>query len=94
MAYNVTAKNITAHPRTFFALYTGPSNSGTGHIILKLSTKKLVPTSNINLSLCLKTLSQLNEIANKEEIADEIEFHNIHHKSTLSDLYTALGKMY
>lgn len=30
----------------------------------------------------------VNEIANKEGMSNGIQFHNIHHKSTLSILYT------
>ena len=44
MAYNVPTNNTTARPRAFFILYIEPSNSGTGHITFKLSTKKLVTT--------------------------------------------------
>ena len=44
MAYNVKARNKTTHPREFFALYIGPNDSGTGHIVFKLSTKRLVTT--------------------------------------------------
>ena len=46
MAYNVTSSNKTTDPRTFFALYIGPNDSGTGHIVFKLGTKRLVTTLN------------------------------------------------
>ena len=39
MVYNVTSNNITARPRVFFALYIGPSDSGTSHTVFKLATK-------------------------------------------------------
>ena len=42
MAYNVTSSNRTTEPRAFFALYTGPNYSGTGHTLFKLATKRLV----------------------------------------------------
>ena len=36
MAYNVTASNKITHPKAFFALYIGPNDSGSGHIVFKL----------------------------------------------------------
>ena len=39
MAYNKNANNKTLHPRTFYALYIGPIDSGTSHLVFKLSTK-------------------------------------------------------
>ena len=44
VAYNVTASNKIVHPRAFFSLYIGPNDSGSGHIVFKLSTKQLVTT--------------------------------------------------
>ena len=46
MAYDVTSNNMTAHPRTFFALYIRPNDSGTGHTVFKLTLKQLVTTPN------------------------------------------------
>ena len=44
MAYDVTASNKTIDARAFFALYIGPNDSCTGHIVFKLGTKQLVIT--------------------------------------------------
>ena len=44
MAYDVTSSNKTIDPRAFFALYIGPNDSGTGHTVFKLTTKRLVTT--------------------------------------------------
>ena len=44
MAYDVTASNNTIHQRAFFALYIGPNDSSTDHIVFKLSTKQLITT--------------------------------------------------
>ena len=41
MAYNVTSNNKKIDPRAFFVLYIGPNDSGTGHIVFKLATKRL-----------------------------------------------------
>ena len=42
MAYDVTASSKTTILRAFYALYIGPNNSGTGHQVFKLSSKRLV----------------------------------------------------
>ena len=44
MAYNVTSSNKTTDPRALFVHFIGPDDSGTGHIVFKLSTKRLVTT--------------------------------------------------
>ena len=44
IAYDVTARNKTTYLRAFFALYIGPNDSGTGHTVFKLTTKRLVTT--------------------------------------------------
>ena len=44
MAYDIKASNKTLHPRTFYALYLGLNDSGTGHSVFKLSTKQLLTT--------------------------------------------------
>ena len=44
MANAVKANNKTALPRVFYALYIGPYDSGTSHIICKLSTKNFYTT--------------------------------------------------
>ena len=38
MVYDVTSSNKITDPRAFFALYIGPNDSGTGHIVFKLGT--------------------------------------------------------
>ena len=88
MAYNMTANNKTACPRAFYALYIGPSNSGTGHIVLKLSTNNPVTTPKCkHKPMAEDIVTIVNEITKKEGMPDRIELHNIHHKSPLSDLY-------
>ena len=44
ISYNVTGNNKTASPRAYYALYIGLSDSGTGHLVFKLTTKKVVTT--------------------------------------------------
>ena len=44
MVYNVKANNKTARPRAIYALYIGPNDSSTGHIVFKLSPKNVVKT--------------------------------------------------
>ena len=40
----MTSSNKTIDPRVFFALYIGPNDSGTGCIVFKLRTKRVVTT--------------------------------------------------
>ena len=44
MAYDVRANNKTSRPRTFYTLYIGPNDGGTGHSVFKLWTKQLLTT--------------------------------------------------
>ena len=88
MAYNVTSSNKTTDPRAFFALYIGPNDSGTGHIVFKLGTKRLVTTPKCKPKpMAEDVVEVVNEMGKQEGMPDGIQFHNIHHKSTLSDLY-------
>ena len=66
MTYDVTANNKTGHPKAFYALYIGPSNNSTSHIVFKLSTKKVVTTT----KFILKSKSMAEDIIT---IEDEIE---------------------
>ena len=42
LAYDVKSDNKTSKPRAFHALYIGHSDTGTGHSVFKLSTKKMI----------------------------------------------------
>ena len=44
IAYGVASSNKTTDARAFFALYIRPNDSSTGHMVFKLSTKRLVTT--------------------------------------------------
>ena len=84
MAYNVTSSNKTTDPRAFFALYIGPNDSGTGHTIFKLATKRLVMISKCKPKPVTKDLVKVDKNIGKQEgIPEGIQFHNIHHRSTL-----------
>ena len=88
IAYNVTSNNMIAHSRVFFALYTRLNDSGTGHTVLKLSSKQLVTTPKCKPKpMAEDIISLVNDIGNMEGMPDELQFHNIHHKLTLSNLY-------
>ena len=87
MAYNVTASNNTTNPRAFFALYIGPNDSPSGHIVLKLLTKRLVTTTKCKPKpIAADIIAVVNKMEERERMPDGIQFHNIHHESTLSDL--------
>ena len=88
IAYNVTASNKTTHPREFFALCIGPNDSVTGFIVFKLSTKELVTTPKCKTKPMAEDIVEVvNEMGKQEGMPDGIQFHNIHHESTLSDLF-------
>ena len=88
MACNVTASNKTTHPRAFFALYIGPSDSGTSHIVFKLAIKRLVTTPKCKSKPMAEDIVTLvNEMGEREGMPGGIQFQNIHYESTLSDLY-------
>ena len=44
LAYDVLSNNKTSKPRTFYTLYIGPNDGGTGHSVFKLSSKKMIIT--------------------------------------------------
>ena len=88
MAYNMTSSNKTTDPRAFFVLYIGPNNIGTGRIVFKLRTKRLVTTPKCKPKpMAEDVVKVVNEMGKQEGMPDGIQFHNIHHKSTLLDLY-------
>ena len=83
MAYNVTSSSKTIDPRVFFALYNRPSRT-----VFKLATKRLVITTKCKRTPMAEDIVEVvNEMGKQEGIPDKIQFHNIHHESTLSDLY-------
>ena len=72
-AYNVTASNKTTHSRAFYALYIGPNNSGTGHIVFKLLTKGLVTYPKCNPKPMAEDKAEVvNEMSKNEGIPDGI----------------------
>ena len=57
-------------------------------VTFKLSTKKLVTALKCKPKPTAKDMiTTINEITNNEGMLDRIQFHNIHHKSILSDIY-------
>ena len=88
MAYDVTSSNDTTKPRAFYALYIGPNDGGTGHKVFKLGTKKMITTPKCKpVPMPDDVIKVVNDMGRQERMPDGIQFHNIHHESTLSDLY-------
>ena len=84
----MTSSNKTTDPGAFFALYIGPNDSGTGHIVFKLATKQLVSTPKYNPKpMAEDVVKVVNKMGKQERMPDGIQFHKIHNKLTLSDLY-------
>ena len=83
MVYNVIASNKTTHPRAFSALYIVPNDSGTGHIVFKLSTKRLITTLKCKPKPTAEDIVEVvNKMGKQEGMPDGTQFHTIHHEST------------
>ena len=88
MAYDVTANNRTIIPRAFYALYIGPNDSGTGHQVFKLSSKWLGTSPKCKaVSMPDNIIQVVNDTGILDGMLSRIEFCNIHHESTLADLF-------
>ena len=88
MAYDVKSTNKTLEPRALYALYIGPNDSGTGHQVFKLSTKKVLTTPKCKpVPMPDDVIKVVNDMGIQDKMPFGIQFHNIHHESTLSDLY-------
>ena len=70
-------------------MYIGPNDSGTGHQVFKLATKKLVTTPKCKpVPMPDNVIKVVNVMGKQDKMKNRIQFHNIHHESTLSDLYS------
>ena len=88
MAYNVTADNKTTTPRAFYTLYIGPNNSGTGHQVFKLLTKRKVTTPKCKpIPMPDNVIEVVNDLGEQNDMPTGIKFRKIHKESTLSDLF-------
>ena len=88
MAYDVTANNKTTIPRAFYALYIGPNNSSTGHQVFKLLSKRLVTTPKCKpVPMPDNVIQVVNDMGEQDGMPNGIKFRNIHHESTLADLF-------
>ena len=72
MAYDNNTSNKTFHLRPFYTLYFGPNDSGTGHLIFKLSMKQILTRPKYkpvhmpeNLT---KTINKMGTFTNKIQI--------------------------
>ena len=88
MAYDVTTNNKTTIPRAFYALYIGSNDSGTGHQVFKLASKRLVATPKCKpVPMPDNVIEVVNYIGKQGGKPNRIQFRTIHHKSTLVDLF-------
>ena len=88
MAYDVTANNKTTILRAFYALYIGPNDSGTGHQVFKLMTRRMVTTPKCKpIPMPDNVIQVVNDMGIQEGMPSGIQFRNIHHESTLADLF-------
>ena len=92
LAYNTEVSNDTGKERAFFALYVGPRDNGTGHEVIKLSTKQRVNTPKcIPKPMTQDIIDVVNLLGEEEGLQDGIQFLDIHGKATVLDLYPADG---
>ena len=72
MAYDNNARSNNLYPRIFYALYIGPNDNGTGHLIFKLSMKQILTTpkyKSIPISEDLiKAINKMDTFTNKIQI--------------------------
>ena len=88
MAYDGAANNKTTIPRAFYALDIGPNDSGTGHQVFKLLSKRLVTTPKCKpVPIPDNVIQVVNDIGEQDGMPNGIEFRNIHHESTLADFF-------
>ena len=88
MAYDVTTDNKTTTPRAFYALYIGPNDSGTGHQVFTLMTRRMVTTPKCKpIPISDDVIEVVNDLGEQDDMPSGIEFLNIHHDSTLVDLF-------
>ena len=88
IAYDVTANNKTTIPRVYYALYIGPNDSGTGHQVFKLLSKRLVTKPKCKpVPMPDDVIQVVNDMGEQDGMLSGIEFCNIHHESTLVDLF-------
>ena len=88
MTYDVTAKNKTRISRALYAFYIGPNDNGTGHQVFELLLKHIVTTPKCKHVPMPDNLTQVvNDMGKQEGMPNRIQFCNIHHKSTLADLF-------
>ena len=72
MAYDVIASNKTTHPRAFFALYIRPNDSGSGPIVFKILTKRLITTPKFKPKPMVEdNVAVVNEMGEREGMLDK-----------------------
>ena len=88
MAYDVTANKKTTIQRAFYALYIGPNDSDTCCQVFKLSSKRLVTFPKCKpVPMPDKAIKLVNDMGIQDGRPSRIEICNIHHESTLADLF-------
>ena len=88
MAYDTTSDNKTTTPRAFYALYIGPNDGGTGHQVFKLSNKRMITTPKCRpVPIPDDVIEIVNNLGEQDDMPTGIKFRNIHHESTLADLF-------
>ena len=68
LAYDIRANNNTSRPTAFYALYIGPNDDVTGHLIFKLPTKKMIITQRCKpVPMPDNIINVMNKIREKKE---------------------------
>ena len=78
----------TSKPRTFYALYIGANDGGTGHSVFKLSTKSMIVTPRCKpIPILDDVIEVVNQMGQDDRLPDGIVFCNIHKESTVEEMY-------
>ena len=88
LASDVLANNKISQPRAFYVLYIEPNDRETGHLVIKLSTKKLIVTPRCKpIFIPDNVIKVVNQMGEDDESPDGTVFRNILKESTIDDMF-------
>ena len=88
LVYDVLSSNKTSKPRTFYTLYMGPNDGGTGYSVFKLSTKNMIITPRCKpIPMPDNVIEEVNLMGEDDGSPNEIFFCDIHKESNVEDMY-------
>ena len=87
LVYDILLNNKTSKSRSFYVLYIGPNDGGTGHSVFKLSMKKMIITPSYKPILMPDDVIEVvNQMGEDDKLPDGIVFCNILKELTIDDI--------